>query len=66
MKKSCDISVVIVLGYGLDDQGSKVQFLERAANLSLHHSIQNSSGAHPASYPIGTGGPFPGDKAAEA
>jgi hypothetical protein len=24
---------------------------------------QTSSGAHTASYPIGTGGPFPGDKA---
>jgi hypothetical protein len=25
--------------------------------------VQNGSGAHPASYPIGTGGPFPGCKA---
>jgi len=41
--KSCDSSVSIVLGYGLDDQGS---------------------GAHPASYPVGTGGPFHWGKAA--
>jgi hypothetical protein len=31
---------------------------------SLHHRIQNGSGAHRASYPMGTGGSFPGGKAA--
>jgi hypothetical protein len=30
------------------------------------HHVQNGSGAHPASYPVGTGGSFPGDKAAGA
>jgi hypothetical protein len=29
-------------------------------------AFQNGSGAHPASYPMGTGGSFPGDKAARA
>jgi hypothetical protein len=27
-------------------------------NFSLHHRVQNGSGAHPASYPIGTRGSF--------
>jgi hypothetical protein len=31
--------------------------------VSYHGSVQNGSGAHPASYPIGTGGSFPGGKA---
>jgi hypothetical protein len=28
-----------------------------------HHHIQNGSGAHPASYPMDTGGSFPGGEA---
>jgi hypothetical protein len=35
-----------------------------AGNLSLHHRVQNGSGAHPASYPMGTRGSFPADKEA--
>jgi hypothetical protein len=35
-----------------------------AGNFSLHHGIQKGSGVHPASYPVGTWGSFPGDKAA--
>jgi hypothetical protein len=54
--KSCDSSVSIVLGYGLDDWGSRVQFSVGAGNFSLHHRIQNGSGAHQASYPMGTSG----------
>jgi hypothetical protein len=38
-----------------DDQGSRVRFPAGAANFSLHHRVQNGSGAHPASYPMGTG-----------
>jgi len=34
-------------------------------NFSLHHRVQNGSGAHPA-YPIGTRGCFNGSKAAGA
>jgi hypothetical protein len=30
----------------------------------FHHCIQKGSGAHPASYPMGTRGSFPGDKTA--
>jgi hypothetical protein len=58
--QSNDSSVGVALGYGLDDQGSRVQFLMRAGNFFLHHCIQNSSGAHPASYPMSTRGSFPG------
>jgi hypothetical protein len=38
---------------------AKVQFLARARDFSLLHSVQTSSGAHPASYPVGVGGSFP-------
>jgi hypothetical protein len=31
-------------------------------NFSLHHRVQNGSGAHPASYPMGTRGSFSGVK----
>jgi hypothetical protein len=60
----CESSVGISLGYGLDDWGSRVRFQAGAGNFSLHHRIQNGSGAHPASYPMGTRGSFPGSKAA--
>jgi hypothetical protein len=33
-----------------------------AGNFSLHHRVQNGSGAHLASYPMGTRGSFPGVK----
>jgi hypothetical protein len=64
--KSHDGSVSIVLGYGLEDQGSRVQCLVGAGNFSLHHRVWNSSGAHPASYPMGTRGAFPRVKVAGA
>jgi hypothetical protein len=31
--------------------------------VSVKRFLQTGSGAHPASYPMGTGGPFPGGKA---
>jgi hypothetical protein len=52
------------MNYGLDDRGSRVRFPAGAGNFSLHDRVQNGSGAHPASYPIGTRGSFPGGKAA--
>jgi hypothetical protein len=61
--KSRDSSVAIALGYGLKDWDSKVRFPVEAGNFSLHHRIQNGCGAHPASYPVGTRGSFPGGKA---
>jgi hypothetical protein len=32
--------------------GSRVRFPVGAGNFSLHHRVQNGSGAHPASYPM--------------
>jgi hypothetical protein len=61
-----DSSVGIALGYGLDDRGSRVRFLAGTGNFSLHHRVQNGSGAHPACYPMRTRGCFPGGKAAGA
>jgi hypothetical protein len=63
---TCDSSVGISLGYGLDDRGSRVRFPAGAGNFSLHHRVKNGSGAHPASYPMRTRGSFPGGKAAVA
>jgi hypothetical protein len=57
-------SVGIALGYGLDDRGSRVRFPVGAGNFSLHQRVYNGSGAHAASYPMGTRGSFPGGKAA--
>jgi hypothetical protein len=60
------ISVSIATGYGLDDRMIGVRFSTGAGNFSLRHRVQTGSGAHPASYSIGTGGSFPGGKAAGA
>jgi hypothetical protein len=62
LRKSRDSSVSIALGYGLDDRGSRVRFPTGAGNFSLHHRVQNSSGVHPASYPMCTRSSFPGGK----
>jgi hypothetical protein len=59
-------SVGIAMGYGLDDRGSRVRFPTGAGNFSLHYRVQNGSGAHPASYPMGTKDSFSGGKAAGA
>jgi hypothetical protein len=36
-----------------------------SGNFSHHHGIQNGSGAHPASYLMGTRGSFPGGKSSQ-
>jgi hypothetical protein len=64
--KSPDSSVGIALGYGLDDRASKVRFPVGAGHFSVYYRVQNGTGAHPASYPRGTRGSFPGGKAAGA
>jgi hypothetical protein len=64
--KSRDSSFGIALGYELDDWGSMVRFPAGAVNFSLHHRVQNGSGAYPASYPRDTRGSFPEGKAAGA
>jgi hypothetical protein len=61
--KSLDSSVGIGTDYGLD---YRVRIPSGAGNFSLGHRVQTGSGAHPASYPMGTGGSFPGGKAAGA
>jgi hypothetical protein len=66
LMESCDNSVGIALGYGLDNRGSRVRFPAGAGNFSLHHRVQTGSGAYPASYPLGTMGSFPGGKAVGA
>jgi hypothetical protein len=56
--RSCDSSVSIALSYGLDDWGSRFRFPAGAGKFYPHHRVQNGSGAHPASYSVGTGGSF--------
>jgi uncharacterized protein (DUF2336 family) len=51
---------------GLRAGWSGVRVSAEAGNFSLHHLVQNGSGVHPASYPMGTRDSFPGDKAAGA
>jgi hypothetical protein len=46
----------------LDGRGS----IPGRGKISLRHSVQTGSEAHPASYPMGTGGAFPGGEAAGA
>jgi hypothetical protein len=59
-----DSSVSIVMGYRLD---RRVLIADRRESFfSLLHSVQTSCGAHPASYPTGTGGSFLGVKAADS
>jgi hypothetical protein len=58
------VASVNILSYGLDDRGSRVRFPAGAGNISPYHHVQNGSGAHPASNPMGTRGSFPGGKAA--
>jgi hypothetical protein len=53
-------SVNIVSDYGLDDRAIEVQ--SPAGDFSSSLCVQTSSGAHPASCTMGTGGPFPGVK----
>jgi hypothetical protein len=54
------------MSYGLDEGGSRLRFSAGTGNFSLHQRVQNGSGAHPASYPMGIRGSFPGGKAAGA
>jgi hypothetical protein len=58
--------MIKISGYGLDDRGSRVRFPAGAGNFSLHHRVENGSGALLASNPMGTRGSFAGGKAAGA
>jgi hypothetical protein len=55
--------VGISTGYSLDDGGFGVR-VPIESRISLLHVVETGSGAHPAFYPLGTGGSFSGGKAA--
>jgi hypothetical protein len=52
-------SVTIVSDYGLEGRGS---ISDRGRGFSSNLCVQTGSGAHPASYTVGTAGFFPGGK----
>jgi hypothetical protein len=56
-------SVSVVSGYGLYDRGSRFGFRQMQKDFSSSHCVQIGYGAHPASCPMGTEGPFLGAKA---
>jgi hypothetical protein len=53
----------IVSNYRLDDREIEVRSPAKAKDFSSILCVQTGSGAHPASCPMGTGGPFPEGKA---
>jgi hypothetical protein len=62
LRKNRDSSVGVATGYGLDDRMNGVRISAGVGNFSLRHRVQTGSGAHPASYSVGTKGFFPGVK----
>jgi hypothetical protein len=66
LRRSRDYPVSIAIDYRLDNRMIGVQFPAGDGNFSFRHHVQTGSGAHPASYPMGTGGSFPGGKAGGA
>jgi hypothetical protein len=60
MQSKWGSSVSIVFDYGLDDWVIRVQSSAEAKDFPCSLCVQTSSGANPASYPMGAGGPFPG------
>jgi hypothetical protein len=52
-----------VSDYGQDDRAIGVRSTAGAKDFSSSLCVQTGSEAHPASSPVGTGGPFPGGKA---
>jgi hypothetical protein len=49
--------------YGLDDRVIEVRSPAETKDFSSSLCFQTGCGVHPASCPMGTGGPFPGGKA---
>jgi hypothetical protein len=47
----------------MNDQAIEARSLAGAKDFSSSLCVQTGSGAHPASCPMGTGGPFPGAQA---
>jgi hypothetical protein len=58
-----DILIGIATDYGLDERTSIPGMSKR---FFLLHSFYTGFGAHPTSYPMDTGGSFPGSKPAGA
>jgi hypothetical protein len=56
-------SVSTVSGYGLGNRAIEVRSPAEARDFLSNLCVQNGSGAHPASFPMGTAGPFPRGKA---
>jgi hypothetical protein len=54
----------LVSDYELDDRAIGVRSPAGAKDFSSNLCVQTGSGAYPASYTMGTGGPFPGGKSA--
>jgi hypothetical protein len=52
----------IVSDYGPDDRVIEVRSPTGAEDFSSSPCVKTGSEAHPASYPMGTGGSFPGGK----
>jgi hypothetical protein len=46
--------------FGLDDRGIRIRF-PAGREFSLLHTVKTGCGAHPNSYPVGTGGSPGGD-----
>jgi hypothetical protein len=59
---SWSYSVSSRLATGWMIEGSEFES-RQSQKFSFLHVVQTGSGVHPASYPMGTGGSFPGDKA---
>jgi hypothetical protein len=63
---SRDSVVGIATGYGLDDRGVGVRVPVGVKDFLFSTSSRPALGPHPASYPMVTGGTFPGGKEAGA
>jgi hypothetical protein len=63
--RSRDSIVGMATGMGWMREGSEFES-HYSQEFSFLHVVQTGSGAHPASYPMGTGGSFPGGEAAGA
>jgi hypothetical protein len=55
-------SVSIVSDYRLDDRATGIRSPAEKKDISSSLCVQTDSGAHPASYTVGTGSLFPGAK----
>jgi hypothetical protein len=71
--ESVDVYMTVIFGFKCVLNVTNVCIFKNTGDVILNlvfiaflHRFQNGSGAHPASYPTGTRGSFPGGKAAGA